>query len=282
MNRTRCLERNFEEYQNKLDSNNEVLYYPLIGKSDTTEICRHDFFLLLLVESGTGIHTIDFIDHLIRPWQLHLVLPAQLHLLEISKDAVVYQFLIATEIFKIFAGSFRFGMAVYRKSPVFDLNEEEFLSLSNEFLGIRRDIENKEMFRKLVVARLFVIGYYVSQMAAQLVEDKTVYKGHPLLFEFLALIDKYYTSHRMVAFYAEKLKVTPNYLNVLCKKDFYCKATELVDDRVLLEAQRLLIAGVSIKETAFELNFSDVSYFSRYFKLRTAQTPKSFRDMYLL
>lgn len=276
------MERNFEEYQNELDSTNEVLYCPLTGEQAAAEICRHDFFLLLLVESGTGVHTIDFIDHQIRPGQLHLVLPAQLHMFKISSDAVVHQLMVATGIFKLFAPAFRFGMAVYRKSPVFDLNEEEFLSLSNEFLGIRRDIENKEIFRELVIARLFVIGYYVSQMAARLVEDQTIYEGHPLLFEFLALIDKHYLEDRTVAFYAEKLKVTPNYLNVLCKKDFYCKATELIDDRVLLEAQRLLIAGVSIKETAFELNFSDVSYFSRYFRLRTAQTPKNFRDTYML
>ncbi|MGE8428170.1 MAG: helix-turn-helix domain-containing protein [Sphingobacterium sp.] len=51
----------------------------------------------------------------------------------------------------------------------------------------------------------------------------------------------------------------------------------MIDDRLLQEAKRLLSVGTSIKETAYGLNFSDVAYFSRYFKLRTKKTPKEFQ-----
>jgi AraC-like DNA-binding protein len=92
----------------------------------------------------------------------------------------------------------------------------------------------------------------------------------------LKLLDLFFLSTRAVSFYAEKLNITTNHLTILCHQYFGSTATKLINDRILLEAKKMLASGISVKETAYTLNFRDASYFSRYFKVHTKTTPKKF------
>ena len=74
------------------------------------------------------------------------------------------------------------------------------------------------------------------------------------------------------------LFVTPGHLNALCKELLGIPAGEYIRNRVLLEAKRLLVNfELSVSGVARELNFADSSYFVRFFKKYTGQTPESFR-----
>ncbi len=78
------------------------------------------------------------------------------------------------------------------------------------------------------------------------------------------------------------LFVTPNHLNALSKHVTGKPAGELIRDRVILEARRLLVnTGTTIAEVASELEFEDNSYFSKFFKKYTGQTPEAFRKSIL-
>jgi len=83
----------------------------------------------------------------------------------------------------------------------------------------------------------------------------------------------------VIAFYAEKLHISPNYLNILCKKNLKISATQLIHQRISIEAKRLLQSTErSIKEIAFELGFADQAYFSNFFKQQTGASPSDFRE----
>jgi len=57
---------------------------------------------------------------------------------------------------------------------------------------------------------------------------------------------------------------------------------ELIDDRILLEAKRLLVYGnKSIKEIAFQLGFEEPTNFIKYFRKHIDKTPMEFREKYL-
>ncbi|MBN9385320.1 MAG: helix-turn-helix domain-containing protein [Chitinophagaceae bacterium] len=91
------------------------------------------------------------------------------------------------------------------------------------------------------------------------------------------LIDKYFKEQKFVAFYAEKLHISANYLNILCKRNLKISATKLIHQRVCLEAKRLLqTTGFSIKEIAFEMGFTDHAHFSNFFKNQTGLSPTGF------
>ena len=99
-----------------------------------------------------------------------------------------------------------------------------------------------------------------------------------MLRTFLNLIEKNVSILKFPKDYAELLHVTPNHLNARCKELLGKSAGEVNRDRLLLEAKRLMVnVDLSISEIAYELNFRDNSYFSKFFKKHAGRTPEEFR-----
>jgi AraC-like DNA-binding protein len=99
-----------------------------------------------------------------------------------------------------------------------------------------------------------------------------------LLRNFQKLIDQHYKEKKLTRDYAALLYITPNHLNALSKAVTGHPAGELIRDRVLLEAKRLLVnAEMTIAEVAAELEFDDNSYFTKFFKKYVGVTPEVFR-----
>ncbi len=95
---------------------------------------------------------------------------------------------------------------------------------------------------------------------------------------FRTLVENHFLEHWTVARYARALETTEGRLNRLCQAIAGQSAFEVVQARLLLEAQRRLIyVAAPIAELSFELGFEDPAYFSRYFKNRVGMTPTMFR-----
>jgi AraC-like DNA-binding protein len=95
-------------------------------------------------------------------------------------------------------------------------------------------------------------------------------------------VEEKYLQLRMPKDYAALLFVTPNYLNNLCVKALGTPAGEVIRNRLLLEAKRLLVnGGTTISQIAYQLNFTDHSHFSKFFKKSTGQSPEEFRKKHL-
>jgi AraC family transcriptional activator of pobA len=106
--------------------------------------------------------------------------------------------------------------------------------------------------------------------------------NYSTLRKFLNLIEKNVSILKFPREYAELLYVTPNHLNAICKELLGKSAGGMIRDRVVLEAKRLMInLDLSISEIAYELNFRDNSYFSKFFKKYTGITPEEFRILTL-
>jgi AraC family transcriptional activator of pobA len=96
---------------------------------------------------------------------------------------------------------------------------------------------------------------------------------------FIRLVEEHYSEHWPVSQYAERLGITPPHLNSICRKISQHSALEIVHQRLLLEAKRSLIyTGRSIAEIAYQLGFSDPSHFTRFFKKKSGENPRAFRN----
>lgn len=96
--------------------------------------------------------------------------------------------------------------------------------------------------------------------------------------EFSKILDKYFLIEKKVSFYADYLNLSPSLLSKKIKQYFGKTPTQLIQERTILEAKKLLhLTQKSIKETAFELNFKDEYYFSRYFKKNVGVSPTQYR-----
>lgn len=99
-----------------------------------------------------------------------------------------------------------------------------------------------------------------------------------LCWKFWDLIGQHAKTHREVAFYAEKLHITPFYLAQISKKYLNDQPKDLINRQVILELKTLLrTTDKSIGEIAVELHFDDPSYMGRFFKRETQFSLSEYR-----
>jgi AraC-like DNA-binding protein len=245
----------------------ELLFNELHGERLIDKPHKHDFFIINLFDKASGVHTIDSIDYPIKDkWHVYA-------------GTIGYQLMIERSFFEHFAPFFRFSFTNYQNHPVIDLTKEAFIQLHYEFESVKKELEREHSLIPLITARAGVIAAIVSREAEHVFTEFKVYQSVPRLAKFNMLIDEFFRAQKMVAFYADKLHISPNYLNILCKKHLKISATQLIHQRICVEAKRLLQSTESsIKEITFELGFADQAYFSNFFKQQTGVSPSDFRE----
>lgn len=99
---------------------------------------------------------------------------------------------------------------------------------------------------------------------------------------FRFLVEQHYLKRWQVQQYADLLGVTSNYLVETVRQATGTTPGRMVQDRLLLEAERLLIhTRLTVAEIADLLSFTTLSYFGRWFKNLTSSSPTQFREQYV-
>lgn len=96
---------------------------------------------------------------------------------------------------------------------------------------------------------------------------------------FTALVQTEYAIHHDVEYYADRLCITPNYLNKIARQSLGVTTKQYICQRLLEEAKRLLAyTNLSITGIAAELHFDTASYFVRLFRKHIGITPLQYRE----
>jgi len=134
---------------------------------------------------------------------------------------------------------------------------------------------------RLVVLQLksFFLGFYeYVNRHPQPDSHEGSRRAREIFNEFMRLIERHYKQNRNVTFYAWELHITPKYLNNISTQIAGHTSKTLIDHFVVLQLKLALgNSSKSIKEIAHEYHFSDLSFFSRYFRLHTGKSPQQFR-----
>ena len=97
--------------------------------------------------------------------------------------------------------------------------------------------------------------------------------------QFMKLVSENYSEQRRMAFYADKLCLSPKYLSKLIKEVSGKCAPEWIDAYVMLEAKQLLrYSDMAIKEIVYRLHFPNQTVFYKYFKAHSGMTPTEYRN----
>lgn len=92
------------------------------------------------------------------------------------------------------------------------------------------------------------------------------------------LIEEHYKEEKKATFYAGHIGLTPKRINEILRRRMAITISQLLYHRLLVEAKRELFHQErSVKEIAYELGFSEQSYFARFFKKHAGITPEQFR-----
>jgi AraC-like DNA-binding protein len=95
------------------------------------------------------------------------------------------------------------------------------------------------------------------------------------------LINIHFYLEKFPKFYANQLNITPKHLNRIVRDTINKTTQQLISERVILEAQRLIVHTADpLSQIAYTLGFSDYAYFSKLFKLKTGMSPMEFRNQY--
>ena len=171
------------------------------------------------------------------------------------------------------------------KNPCITLNDQD-LALAEEYFTLARDIlQSKQMNKREILGSLITSFTYVTMdvWTRELNEARKAQTPSSarmnLLFErFLALVTEHHNTERGMAFYADKLCLTPKYLSKLVKEASGRSGPAWIDSFVILEAKNLLkYSDKTIKEIVYTLHFPNQSVFYKFFKAHTGMTPSEYR-----
>ncbi len=249
---------------------------------------RHSFYHLVLFTKGRGIHTIDFEKFSVKPFQIYFMIPGQVHSWHFNGDVDGYivhfdeslltNFLQNGHYLEKF--SFFKGNAADAVCHIPPAGQEEISGLFESMLQEVKEVreQNLDMVRLQLLELFIKIERSCKNGKSKNVPSQKL----TLLRSFQQLIDKYFRTIRLPKEYADLLYVTPNHLNALCSEILGKTAGDLIRDRILLEAKRLLTnADMTVTEIAYDLNFQDNSYFNRFFKKNVGVTPDEFRKQFI-
>ena len=165
--------------------------------------------------------------------------------------------------------------------PVLSLTHSEHSYLENLLLNIEKEILNdKNRNNHILRALLYQVLAWLDREYTRHENIEETAHNNDIVLRFKNLVDDFYHQEHAVNFYAERLNISPGYLNDLIKRNIKIPAKQFIQTRVFLEAKRLLsYSSLSISEIGWKLNFKDESYFIRSFKNETGYTPKKYRSI---
>ncbi len=141
---------------------------------------------------------------------------------------------------------------------------------------IQEPVFRREAVQHLTTALLCELGYICKHRQTERTKNPT--RQEELFQRFVSLVSKYCKTERTVNFYADKLCLTPGYLNTAIRQASGQTVMEWVNRAVLLEAQVLLRhSDMLVFQIADELNFPNPSFFSKFFKQKTGMTPLQYQ-----
>lgn len=253
----------------------------LAGKDMSQDLHRHDFYFILVVCKGSGIHTIDFVEHRVKTNAIFMMRPGQVHELQLKAGSDGY----LLELSKDFQLLSKTGSELLRKATgrnYCQLDKMGNGTLCTLLQAILEEFRAKEEgFENIIKANLevFFIQYLRFRQRDQIAENnKADNYQQEKLQEFLDMLEANISAEKRASAYADMISLSPFQLNSITKSLLGKTVADLIEDQILLEAKRYLLATSNqVNQIAFQLGYEDVSYFIRLFKKLTGHTPEAFR-----
>ncbi|WP_111309809.1 helix-turn-helix domain-containing protein [Confluentibacter sediminis] len=248
----------------------------------------HNFYLCVLFTEGTGTHEIDFNSYNIHPGKVFFLKPGQTHFWKFETKPEGFIFFHSQEFYELkflehTLHSFPFFYS-YQNPPVLELTPEKLSELNVKFHEAYTEYLQNNLLRELKLVNL-LNNIYIELTRAYTVDinlEKLYSPSYSNILENLeTLINMHFHKEKLPKFYADKLSITTKHLNRVVKKTINKTTSQLISERIMLEAKRLIVhSHDNLANIAYTLEFSDYPYFSKFFKSKTGMTPLDFRKKY--
>lgn len=231
---------------------------------------RHTFFEIIIITKGKGKHAIDFQEYELKKDIIYLMKPSQIHQWKQEHFNNEYDGYILYFSEELFSDSLLLN-------KLFNENFNHILYIKE---SIRSDIFNliKILEKANKKNDSTLIYHLVSSILKLILEVKEyTHKKNNLdlrIFLLEELVEKNFKEEKNASFYANQLNISRKRLNELTKENLNKTITEIISNRIILEAKRELTFGQnSIIKISDNLGFLNSSYFSKFFKKHVHISP---------
>jgi len=168
--------------------------------------------------------------------------------------------------------------AILNRKLRIDVPENKLGLLKGYIHLIEHEMEHQDDPNRVFILQNLMLALF-NRLEGMVLEFGSPFITHRSVFQqFIQLLNKHYINEKAVGFYTEALNITSKNLNKVLKETVGKSAQELIAEKTLLEAKRLLcFTSNSIKEISFHLGYESPYYFSRFFKSKFDQSPEEFR-----
>ena len=254
----------------------------LDGKDLMHDLHRHDFFFLLALQNGNGKHEIDFTEYEVQNNSIFILRPGQVHQLQLKAGSTGFlaEFDAAFYHPKDNLANQRLIKAGNKNYCAFEA--ERFKKLQDVLAYIFNEYTAKQDgYIDVIKANLdiFFIEFIRQSSNPNDTSKKVSNYTQERFEEFMDLTSTHITAHKQVSQYADLMNLSTYQLNSITKATVGKPASELINEQIVLEAKRNLLATPNqVKDIADHLGYEDISYFIRFFKKHTGYSPEAFRN----
>jgi AraC family transcriptional regulator, transcriptional activator of pobA len=263
--------------------------YPFEDANPFEELQRLSYFSIILIKSGQAHLTADFKEYDVIAPSLMAFSPYQPYRLQSESALQGWVINFHPEFFCIFKHHQEIACNgllfnnIYQV-PYLDLEVSDVVHFESLIEQMVAETQKAELAQyELLIAYLKIV--LINAVRLKINQQPAVKAAmsslkEPFLLQKLKdAIEAHYRTKHSASDYAEMLNITPKALGKITKAHFQKTLTDLISDRIVIEAKReLYLSAKSIKEIAYELGFDDEFYFSRFFKKRAEISPQYYRD----
>lgn len=259
------------------------------SKSLFEEIQRPNYYSIIIIEEGTAKLKSDFSEYEIIANSILTFSPYQAFSIIANENIKARVINFHSDFFCIFRHQEEVSCNgiifnnIYQE-PILKLDKTEIATFIFLYEQMENEIKNSEiaLYESIIsYLKIFLINATRIKIS-QNPEKELIQKNQQDLFIVQKLkdtIEDHFKQLHSASQYASLLNMTSSRLAKISKKYFKKTISELISERIIIEAKReLYLTSKAVKLVAFELGFSDEYYFSRFFKKNTKISPQYFRE----
>tara|TARA_R110002051_G_scaffold52876_1_gene100058 strand:- start:362 stop:1237 length:876 start_codon:yes stop_codon:yes gene_type:complete len=273
---------------NKQSGNLSFKIFEFDNDSHFDHIQRNNFFTLLIITSGDGVAKVDFCEYQLKGNTMFTFYPYQPFMLASDGNLSGISIQFHHDFFCIY----KHHKEIATNGTLFNnIYEQPFIFLDENnkrrLLGIIRELVDElktEALRRdeVLVSYLkilLVIATRIKVEQQSIREDSSNYNNLTIVQDLRNAIENNFRLKHSASDYAKILHVTPATLARITKNHFNKTPTDLITERIIIEAKRdLYLTDKTIKEIAYNLGYDDEYYFSRLFKGKVDISPQLYRE----
>lgn len=258
-------------------------------KSELTSIHRTGFYHIIWFHKGGLIHMVDFKQVKIKPNSILFLNKDTVQSFD-NKATIDGTAILFTDSFfcKSVADS-QFLRSTILFNNLFSVSQIQLTKQSTLFSSLlnlmKAELQHtKDQSQPDILKNLLHNFFLLAERELRTQGFTEVKKGPDLdyVLLFKEVLEASYKTQKLVSSYAVQLLITEKRLNQATSKVLGKSPKQMIDDRVLLEAKRLLAhTNDSAKEIGFALGFEEPTNFIKYFRKHTGTTPVEFREQFI-